>query len=108
MALLLHGTALYPAGAAAYTPFRGTSDWLRDDDPTAPGKIRTCDLRFRKPRPENPKGLTDTALTDTHRTDLASGLAQIIREHPELSKLVQVWPTLPQGARAAILQMIER
>ena len=64
--------------------------------------------RFSKPKRQDAKGITDTALTESTGNDLALFLAQIVQEDPDLTKLIEAWPTLSKDIRAAILRLAER
>jgi len=58
--------------------------------------------------PGNGKSLVDKPLTDFPENDLASFLAQIVREHPDLSTLIEAWPVLSGDIRTAILRIAGR
>ena len=76
-------------------------------DGSTPDRIRTCDLRFRKPLrdPRNsntykilrhqPYRLAHHLPTDKRRTD------------PDLAAIVDAWPELPEAIRDAITAMVK-
>ena len=67
---------------------------------------RTHNLRIDSPPSENCNSLSKQPLTSDHQNDLASILAQIVRQHPELGGLIERWPNVAPELRAAILRMI--
>ena len=56
----------------------------------------------------NPQLPTNTPLTASEQSVLASPLAQIVQKHPELAQLIQAWPDLPQDTKAAIKAIVNR
>ena len=49
----------------------------------------------------------DKALTKQAETVLASCLAQIVQEYPELARLLEAWPDLPEHIKAAIKALVQ-
>jgi hypothetical protein len=50
---------------------------------------------------------TNTAVTASHENPLAQSLAREIEKHPDLQRVLDAWPTLPEALRAGILAMID-
>jgi len=73
---------------------------------STPDRIRTCDLRFRKPLVKNGKGKEKQGVTDSPETCLDSCLAFSLQEYPELGLLAERWPDLPQHIRQAIQSLV--
>ena len=63
---------------------------------------------FANRRRDKRKRLSDNHLAQTTKPVLASCLAQIVQDHPELTTLIEVWPTLSEDVRAAILRIAEK
>jgi len=70
-------------------------------------RIRTDNPWFTKPDAENAKCLAQTEVTQSSENDLADFLASIIKNHPELTKLIEAWPQLHRVVRAHILLIAE-
>ena len=79
---------------------------INNGNAKANGRIQTDNPWFTKPSGENGKPRRNKVLTNTSENDLASFLAQIIQEHPELSALIETWPALSKEIRTAILRII--
>jgi hypothetical protein len=75
---------------------------------TTPGRTRTCDLRIRNPHINNAKGFIDKELTQPPENDLASFLAHIVKNHPELVNLIEAWPDLSPELRVGIVKMVSK
>ncbi len=69
---------------------------------------RTLNLRIDSPMPENPKSLPNTPLTENLKNDLASCLALLNAEQPDLAAVVRAWPGLSADVKAKIKRLIER
>ena len=50
---------------------------------------------------------SNTALTQQQETSWALYWASIVREHSELARLIEAWPTLPQQTKTKIKRLIE-
>jgi len=72
----------------------------------ANGRIRTDNHWFTKPESKTPKSFENQSLTKTPEIDLASHLAQIIQQHPELAKVIDTWPTLSEEQKRIILKIL--
>ncbi len=73
----------------------------------APGEIRTHDLRFRKPLSKNDNHLQNQALTENDKSVLASCLAFLREKHPDLAKIVECWPDLPEDIREKVKELVK-
>ena len=62
------------------------------------------DNGFANRRPEHPNDLSRQHLAQSTEGDLALRLARVVRQHPELSTLIEAWPALSAEAREAVLQ----
>jgi hypothetical protein len=69
----------------------------------ANGRIRTDNHWFTKPEHNTPKSTGSQALTKTGGSDLASYLALIVQEHPDLSTPIEAWPKLSVDLQRAIV-----
>jgi len=72
----------------------------------APGRIRTCNLRFRRPMPENVKPYVEKGLTETTQNDLACFLALLQAKDADLAQVVERWPNLPEHIKAAVKALV--
>lgn len=63
--------------------------------------------RFSKPSTETCNPLTDQDVTENTESVLASCLAFLRRESPDLAAIVEAWETLPPALKAGILAMVE-
>ena len=70
------------------------------------GNRPTYGMGFLKLQDRNGNPLKDKPLTTLSQNDLASFLAEIVKEHPELTALIETWPTLSADFRAAILRIV--
>ncbi len=73
----------------------------------ANGRIRTDNPWFTKPDAENAKCLAETKVTQSPENDLAEFLASVVKNHPDLTKLIEAWPKLHEAVRAHILLIAE-
>jgi hypothetical protein len=85
-----------------HTPLYG----IKNRIVTTPERIRTSNLRFRRPIAKTSKHQSSKALTKTSPNDLASYLASIIEKYPELVSVVEWWPGLGEHIKSAIIQII--
>lgn len=80
-------------------------------DPAGRGKandrIRTDNPWFTKPDAENAKCLAETEVTQPSKNDLADFLASVVKKHPDLTKLIEAWPTLRPAIKQCILLIAE-
>jgi len=60
---------------------------------------------FANRRLDNCKSLSRNYLAQVPKPDLASCLAQIVQDHPELTTLIEAWPALSTDIRTAILRI---
>jgi len=81
---------------------------IENPDSNTPDRIRTCDLRIRNPLPENDNPRLKQEVMSASETDLACFLAPILKNHPELSAMIEAWPDLAPELRAALLRMISK
>jgi len=75
-------------------------------DATSPGRIRTCDPRFRKPDTQNSKYCSDKDLQQFEK-ELGVLLGVLESDHPELTTIITAWPHLPEHIRQAIVTLVE-
>ena len=75
----------------------------------APGRTRTCDLRFRKPPEDTISAESDKSCDDTPANDsrFDSSQQQNRTADTDLAAVIEAWPTLPDALRAGILAMVE-
>jgi hypothetical protein len=71
---------------------------------TTPGRVRTCNLRFRRPTASERNPLADNTSGDA-ATPLAPVLAPGPQD-PDLDRVVAAWPTLPVHVRQTIATLI--
>ena len=71
-----------------------------------PGRARTCDLCFRKARVKSVSaGNTETYSEGV--SNLTQYLTPSASDAPDLARLVEAWPMVPEALRAGILLMVE-
>jgi hypothetical protein len=75
---------------------------------TTPDRIRTCDLRFRKPPTLSPN---DSSGDDLRQDDvpLSAQTTALTAQNaltPDLAALVAAWPNLHEAVRAGIMAMV--
>ncbi len=85
---------------------------------TTPGRTRTCDPRFRKPRSENRKHKQEQGLTNTPDDRLQTSLqtnskntrkqakGQVPELSDELAGIIESWARLPEHVRQAIVTLV--
>lgn len=61
--------------------------------------------RVRNTSSESRNPQQNRALAATSPTDLASNLTPTLQDHPDLTKLIESWPQLPEDARSVILRI---
>jgi len=76
-----------------------------------PGVIRTpvrnSDHWFTKPEHKTSNSGATKELIENAESDLASYLAQIVQECPDLVSLIEAWPKLSLELRRAIAKMVQ-
>ncbi len=75
----------------------------------APGRTRTCDLRFRKPPPGNVNTLSASTCELASENYSAYPSSQVQNEGADvrLQQIIDSWPSLPEAVRAGIVVMVE-
>ena len=77
-----------------------------------PGRIRTFNLWLRRAKDVNTQHPVNTILTESTQSILASCLAQIVQEYPELPRLIETlieaYATLPKQTKTKITDLIEK
>jgi len=58
------------------------------------------------PRTENPKDIECQSLTEIDKQSVATSVAKLLNEYPDLLEVIQVWPHLDRKIRRALLAMI--
>ena len=71
-----------------------------------PGRIRTCDLRIRSPRVDSVNNSGDVTYKPG-TADPATYHDSSSKIDPDLGRVVDAWPALPDALKAAILALIE-
>jgi hypothetical protein len=64
-------------------------------------------LRFSRPVHNRPNDGSAQQLTENHSAVLPACLPENVETDPELARLVERWPTLPEPIRRAIVAMVE-
>ena len=59
-----------------------------------------------KANDEKLQPLTHTAITESEQSVLASCLALSVQDHPDLARLIEAWPSLPDDIKAQITNLI--
>ena len=74
-----------------------------------PGRTRTCDLRFRKPPPENvnTSSASTCELAYGNYSAYPSSQAQNEGADVRLQQIIDSWPLLPEAVRAGIVAMVK-
>jgi hypothetical protein len=60
-----------------------------------------------EPASPTPQAKVNTPVTATTENPLAQSLAREIEKCPELARLIEAWPSLPEALKTGILAMIE-
>jgi hypothetical protein len=68
---------------------------------------RSYDQGILSPSIKNHNQLKNQALTDNDQIDLARNLALLLQKFPELARIIEVWPGLPEHIKAAIKALIQ-
>ena len=79
---------------------------------STPARIRTWDLRFRKPMVDDCKAENSKELDDQQSADCTTACTkkpETDSEHdPDLGRIVAAWPGLARKVRASILAMVDK
>ena len=75
---------------------------------TTPDRIRTCDLRFRKPLTlsRNDSNGDELRQDEVSLSAQTTALTALNALPPDLAALVAVWPKLHEAVRAGIMAMV--
>jgi len=59
-----------------------------------------------EPTRSNRQGIDNKELTENENPVLSTGLDKIVQKYPEIVKLIQAWPKLPETIRSAIVAIV--
>ena len=71
-----------------------------------PTRTRTWDLRFRKPRDDDSNALGNKEVKDNTIESMASCVAFLNENQPDLGAVVLAWDQLPEPIKIGILAMV--
>ena len=73
----------------------------------APGRSRTCNLRFRRPTPQVTKPLINQPETHSDKDRMARNGALLAQKDARLAELADRWESLPEALKAGIFAMVK-
>ena len=74
---------------------------------TGPAGIRTLNQGIMSPEDDQHKLQPDQRVTQTDPENLAQTLSCKMQNDPDLARIMEAWPTLPEALRAGILAMVK-
>jgi len=72
----------------------------------ANGRTRTGNRWFTKPETENHKPLPNKELTKSKKAVFDSSLDKIAQNHPDLTPVIERWPSLPEYIKKAVIALV--
>ena len=58
------------------------------------------------PQSENHKGIGGQSLTEIDKQSVATSVAKVLTESPDLTQIVEAWPSLPEHIKAAFKALL--
>ena len=88
------------------------ADWIelitgRQKSRCTPGNRERMPTVGLEPTDPNPQGIQSKQVTATPEIPLAHSLARESQIDPDLARLIDAWPTLPEAIRAGILALVD-
>ena len=74
---------------------------------TAFSAVNEVPPRGVEPLEANQQGIENKELTTNQNAVLPSRLALILQKHPDLARLIQLWPEFPEQTKSAIKSLIQ-
>ncbi len=87
--------------------FKGFLGSSSEEKVGTPSRIRTSDPLIKNQMPENSNQLKNQEVTENAKGSMASSVAFLCENRPDLALVVEAWDHLPEAIKAAIKALVE-